>query len=187
MPKVKGEKKAPAESDSDEEYEFKPAWQRGEEKKSSARSSRESSSNGRPPKPKLAKAASKGSTRPVKTAASRPSSARNSDDEDDGSRAASPTSAGSGGAEEEKDEDEDDDGDEWRRTNRTVTAKHRQDPAYIAQSERWQQFRQDFPVPLRQPLSAGAILALRKQLKQKRRPGGGRHPDPAQAATCGRS
>ncbi len=69
---------------------------------------------------------------------------------------------------DEKEED-DDDRDEWRLSNRTVSRKHRADPAYIKQAELWQKFRADFPVPLRSPLTAGHILALRRQLKGKRK------------------
>ena len=165
MPKSKKPAKDDSDSD-DDELAWKPSWQKDEERKAKASSAK------RPPTaPPLTKKPSKaGSKVKLKSPSSRPSSAANSDD-DDGTppqRSTSPSRASNPLLDDEK-EDEDEDRDEWRLSNRSVSSKHKADPAYIKQVEQWQKFRTDFPVPLRSPLTAGHILALRRQLKGKKK------------------
>ena len=141
----------------DDDYTWKPSWQKDEEKKA-VRSAMESSTI----KKRVLSSKKRG-------ASSHPGS--DADDGDGGSSSATPLRSPSASLLQTDDEKDEDDGDrdEWRTSNRHVSSKHRADPAYIAQDERWRKFREEFPVPLRQPLSAGIILGLRRQLKAKKR------------------
>ena len=162
MPKTK--KAAKEESDSDDdELTWKPSWQKDEERKA------------KPPPTERTTSAPSSAKKPLKGASkakssSRLSSAANSDDDDDSTppQSASTPRLQNVSLDDEKEED-DEDGDQWRLSNRTVTSKHKADPAYIKQAELWKRFRVDFPVPLRSPLTAGHILALRRQLKGKKK------------------
>ena len=164
MPKAKAsaaKKAAAADASSDEDdYTWKPEWQREEEKKAAARNP--TASKKRPTSGKAL----------TKKVSSRAASPRTSDDDGDvlpSSRATSSSPASPASLSDDEKDDDDSDRDEWRTSNRHVSAKHRQDPLYIAQADRWAKFRQEFPVPLRQPLSAGVILGLRRALKAKKK------------------
>ena len=158
----KSKKVAKDDSDSDDDVAWKPSWQKDDERKAKLATTKRTNSAPSARKP------SKPATAKAKSPSSRPSSADNSDD-DDNSTPPQSSRPQSGGVLDDEKSDDDDDRDEWRHSNRSVTSKHKADPAYIKQVELWKKFRVDFPVPLRSPLTAGHILALRRQLKGKKK------------------
>lgn len=110
----------------------------------------------------------KGSTTDTKDGKKNKGRQQVSDDSDDMSPS-SPSPVPRSTDQENEDDDDDDDRDEWRASNRRVSSKQLSDSRYLAQAEKWKKFRNDFPLPLKQSLSAGAILALRRQLKEKKK------------------